>query len=152
MNNINLVFFQFYTMQSLFKCLEENKTPQFKKWKCRMTFAMEVNAAVDFSGLVLLGLSLQKHPSEDRHALQRQGGIIKYTRAATSIWGDQHMTLSECDKLAEILPAASSRPSAAFETLTALMQSHHHSNRPWFHALTQAHPKPFSSTVTERLI
>jgi len=80
-NNINLVFIQFYTMQSLFKCLEEKN----KKWKCRMTFAVEVNTVVDLSGLVLLGLSLQEHLSEDRHPLQRKGGIIKYTRAATSI-------------------------------------------------------------------
>lgn len=28
---------------------------------------MEVNAAIDLSGLVLLGLLLQEHPSEDRH-------------------------------------------------------------------------------------
>lgn len=125
-NKINLMFIPFYTMQSLFKCLEE-KTPQFKKWKCRMTFAVEANASADLSGLVLLGLSLQEHPSEDRYPLQRKGGIIKYTRAATGIRGDQHMTLSECDKPAEILPAASSRPSAAFETLT---QSRHHSHRP----------------------
>lgn len=62
------------------------------------------------------------------------------------------MTLSECDNLAETLPAASSRPSAAFVTLTLLMQSHHHSNRTSFHASTLAHPKPFSVTVTERLI
>lgn len=63
------------------------------------------------------------------------------------------MTLSECDNLAETLPAASSRPAAAFVTLTLLMQSHHHSNRTSFHASTLAHPKPFSVTVTvtERL-
>lgn len=30
------------------------------------------------------------------------------------------MTLSGCDKLAEILPAASCRPPAAFEALTGL--------------------------------
>lgn len=39
------------------------KPPQFRK--CRLTFAMEVNAAV-VSCLVLLGLSLKEHPSEDR--------------------------------------------------------------------------------------
>lgn len=65
MNTINLVFIQFYNMQSLYECLEEKKTPQFRK--CRMTFAMEVHAAAVVSRLVLLGLSLKEHPSKDRH-------------------------------------------------------------------------------------
>lgn len=84
---------RFYTTQSLFKCLELNKTPQFKKWKYRTTFSLEVNAAVGLSGLVPLGFSLQQHPS-DETPLQRQGGRR----------GDQQMPLSGCDKLAEPLP------------------------------------------------
>lgn len=52
-----------------------------------------------------------------RQPLQRQGGRR----------GDQQMTLSVCDKLAEILPAASCRPPAAFEALTGLRHCHHHS-------------------------
>lgn len=83
---------------------KKNKTSQFKRWKCRMAFSMEVNAAVGLFGLIPLGFSLQEHPS-DQTPLQRQGGRR----------GDQQMTLSGCDKVAEILPAASYRAPAACE-------------------------------------
>lgn len=81
-----------------------------------MAFSMEVNAAVGLSGSVPLGLSLQEHPS-DETTPPKAGGER----------GDQQMTPSGCDKLAEILPAASCTPPAAFEALTALRQCHRHS-------------------------
>lgn len=80
-----------------------------------MTFSLEVNAAVGLFGLVPLRLSQQQHPSGET-PLQRHGGRR----------GDQQMPLRGCDKLAEILPAASSRPPAAFEALTGLRQCHRH--------------------------
>lgn len=76
-----------------------------------MAFSMGVNVAVGLSGLVPLGLSLQEHPSDETTPPKTR---------------DQQMTLSGCDKLAEMLPAASCRPPAAFEALTGLRQCHRH--------------------------
>lgn len=80
-----------------------------------MTFSLEVNAAVGLFGLVPLRLSQQQHPSGETPSKDK--GVEE---------GNQQMPLRGCDKLAEILPAASSRPPAAFEALTGLRQCHRH--------------------------
>jgi len=141
-NNMNLLFIQYYSMQSPFKCLQE-KTLQFEEQKCRMTFAVEVNASVDLLESVSLGLWHLKTDafSEKKEEWSNIQDLQQVSKGSTH--DTEWMWQTGCKPA-----AALSRPSAAFATLAVLTQSHHRWSRPWFHA----HPKQFSSTVTEWLI
>lgn len=141
-NNTNLLFPQYYSMQSPSKCLQ-HKTLQFEEQKCRMIFAVEVNASVDLPESASLGLWHLKTDafSEEKEAWWNTQDLQQVSKGSTH--DTEWMWQTGCE------PAALSRPSAAFATLSVLTQSHHCWSRPWFHA----HPKQFSSsTLTQWLI
>ena len=88
-NNMNLLFIQYYSMQSPFKCLQE-KTLQFEEQKLMLLLTFLSQSRWDF------GIWRQTPSPKKRKNDQIYKICNKYPRV-------QHMTLSECDKLAASL-------------------------------------------------